>query len=48
MIKACQFKLSDNNKEIVLDEDSVIEKGTPDAWKKFTSSLPENVSVFFV
>merc|ERR1712123_51857 len=41
-IKACLFKLSDNNKEIVLDEDSVIERGTPDAWKKFTSSLPEN------
>merc|ERR1711893_259301 len=41
-IKACQFKLSDNNKEIVLDENSIIERGTPDAWKKFTSSLPEN------
>ena len=41
-IKACQFKLSANNKQIVLDEGSVIEKGEADAWKKFTSSLPEN------
>ena len=29
----------------MLDENSVIERGTPDAWKKFTSSLPENVSL---
>jgi len=41
-IKACQFKLSDNNKEIVVVEDSVIERNTADSWKKFTSSLPDN------
>jgi len=40
-IKACMFKLSDNFKEIVVDEGSVIEKNAPDAWKRFTSSLPE-------
>ena len=43
-IQACQFKLTANNKEIEVVEDSVIEKGTEGAWKKFTSSLPENVS----
>merc|ERR1739847_151481 len=41
-IKACQFKLTANNKEIEVVEDSVIEKGTEGAWKKFTSTLPEN------
>lgn len=41
-IKACQFKLTANNKEIEVVEESVIEKGTEGAWKKFTSSLPEN------
>merc|ERR1712018_454070 len=40
-IKACAFKLSSNLQEIVVDEDSVIETGTADAWKKFTSALPE-------
>ena len=39
------FKLSDNFKEIIVDEGSVIEKNAPDAWKRFTSSLPETVSV---
>merc|ERR1711893_3804 len=47
-IKACQFKLTANNKEIEVVEDSVIEKGTEGAWKKFTSSLPENVSNILV
>merc|ERR1711990_1316411 len=41
-IKACQFKLTANNKEIEVVGDSVIEKGTEGAWKKFTSTLPEN------
>merc|ERR1711970_1383588 len=36
-IKACQFKLTANNKEIEVVEDSIIEKGTEGAWKKFTS-----------
>ena len=39
------FKLSDNFKEIIVDEGSVIEKNAPDAWKRFTSSLPETVSI---
>jgi len=40
-IKACMFKLSSNFQEIVVDEGSVIKKGEEDAWKKFTSALPE-------
>lgn len=40
-IKACMFKLSDNYKEIIVDEGSVIAKGEADPWKKFTSQLPE-------
>jgi len=41
-IKSCQFKLTKDNKQIEVDEASVIEKGTEGAWKKFTSSLPDN------
>ncbi|CAG5107546.1 Oidioi.mRNA.OKI2018_I69.chr1.g3379.t1.cds [Oikopleura dioica] len=39
-IKSCQFKVE--NKEIVPIEESVQEKGAPDAWKSFTQSLPES------
>jgi hypothetical protein len=41
-IKACQFKVQNN--EVVPIEGSVIVKGTENAWKTFTKSLPENVS----
>lgn len=40
-IKACNFKLSDNMKEIVVCEDSQIKKGTENPWKEWTESLPE-------
>merc|ERR1711937_749609 len=40
-IKACNFKLSDNLKEIIVDEGSEIAKDTPGAWKAWASSLPE-------
>ena len=40
-IKACNFKLSDNLKEIIVDEGSEIAKDTPGAWKAWASSLPD-------
>lgn len=40
-IKACNFKLSPNLKEIVVDEDSVVPIGTDNAWKAWTDKLPE-------
>jgi cofilin len=40
-IKACNFKLSDNLKEIIVDEGSEIAKDTPGAWKQWASSLPD-------
>ena len=40
-IKACNFKLSDNLKEIIVDEGSELAKDTPDAWKTWASSLPD-------
>ena len=42
-IKACNFKLSDNMKEIIVDEGSEIPKDTPGAWKQWCSTLPEKV-----
>ena len=40
-IKACNFKLSDNLKEIVVEDDSVVAKGTENAWDVWTKSLPD-------
>lgn len=40
-IKACNFKLSDNLKEIVVEDDSVVAKGTENAWDAWTKSLPD-------
>jgi len=40
-IKACNFKLSDNLKEIIVDEGSEIPANTPGAWKAWCESLPE-------
>lgn len=40
-IKACSFKLSDNNKEIVVDEDSIITTADADSWKTFGEGLPD-------
>jgi len=40
------FKLSDNYKEIIVDEGSVVPKGTENAWKVFTDKLPENVNIW--
>lgn len=40
-IKACNFKLSDNLKEIIVDEDSVVASGTASPWKTWTASLPD-------
>lgn len=40
-IKACNFKLSDNLKEIVVEEESVVPKGTEDSWTVWTKSLPD-------
>ena len=37
-IKACNFKLSDNMKEIIVDEGSEIPKDTPGAWKQWYTS----------
>jgi len=40
-IKACNFKLSDNMKEIIVDEGSEVPTGTQGAWKQWCSTLPE-------
>jgi cofilin len=40
-IKACNFKLSKDLKEIIVDEGTVIESKTDNAWKTWTNSLPE-------
>jgi len=40
-IKACNFKLTDNYKEIVVDEDSIVETDCTDAWKTWSTSLPD-------
>lgn len=41
-IKACNFKLSDNMKEIIVCEDSIIAAGSDSAWKTWTANLPDN------
>ncbi|CBY31765.1 unnamed protein product [Oikopleura dioica] len=45
-IKACQFKVENN--EVVPIENTVIPKGTENAWKTFTNSLPENECVYAI
>ena len=40
-IKACNFKLADNLKEIVVDEGSVVPAGADAPWKAWTASLPD-------
>ena len=40
-IKACNFKLSSNLKEIIVEDGSVIEKGHATPWKQWTDSLPD-------
>jgi len=40
-IKACSFKLSANSKEIVVDEESVINTGVENSWKLFGEALPD-------
>lgn len=41
-IKACNFKLSDNMKEIIVCEDSIIAPGASDAWTTWTTNLPDD------
>ena len=41
-IKACNFKLTQNCREIIVDEGSEIPVNTPNAWKQWSSSLPED------
>merc|ERR1712110_1389642 len=40
-IKACNFKLSDNLKEIIVEDGSTVAADNPDAWKAWTDSLPD-------
>lgn len=40
-IKACNFKLTDNFKEIVVEEGSVVKPDNQDSWKAWTDSLPD-------
>ena len=40
-IKACNFKLTDNFKEIVVEEGSTVAPDDGDAWNTWTKSLPD-------
>jgi len=40
-IKACNFKLSSNMKEIIVEEDSVVPADEANPWTKWTESLPD-------
>jgi len=41
-IKSCRFMMDSAMKKIIIEPGSVIEQGDEDAWKKFTSGLPED------